>query len=211
VTQGQWKAIMGENPSYFKNCGNECPVETVSWEDVQKFIERLNQIKGAGTYRLPTEAEWEYACRAGTTTALYSGSIEILGNRNAPALDPIAWYGGNSGVKYKGGWDSSGWSEKQYENDRSGTHPVGKKNPNAWGLYDMLGNVWEWCQDWYGEEYPSGSVIDPEGQSTGSYRVLRGGSWNYAARNVRCANRGWYSPDDRGGDAGFRVVYSPPQ
>ncbi len=189
VTQAQWEAVMGENPSWFKNCGGNCPVEDVSWDDVQVFITSLNAMEGR-TYRLPTEAEWEYAARAGSTTALYNGPIQILGYRNAPALDPIAWYGGNSGVSYAGAWDSSGWSEKQYNHNRAGTHPVAQKQPNAWGLYDMSGNVWEWCQDWYGD-YPDGAVVDPEGADTGSSRVIRGGGWYGNARYCRSAYRNY--------------------
>lgn len=208
VTQGQWKAVMGENPSFFKNCGDDCPVENVSWNDVQTFIERLNRLAKNGGYRLPTEAEWEYACRAGSQTALYSGPIQILGQNNAPALDPIAWYGGNSGVKYKGGYDSSGWLEKQYKSDRSGTHSVGQKKPNEWGLYDMIGNVYEWCYDWYGD-YPSGEVKNPIGSEKGSARVARGGSWLNFAGYCRSADRDGYEPDFRDDGLGFRLVVPP--
>ena len=208
VTQGQWKAVMGGNPSYFKNCGDDCPVEKVSWKDVQAFIEKLNQREGK-TYRLPTEAEWEYAARAGTETALYTGPIEILGQNNAPALDLIAWYGGNSGVDYEDGYDSSGWGEKQYPHQRAGTHPVKQKKPNAWELYDMIGNVLEWCADWYGD-YPDGPVTDPVGPSSGSFRVIRGGSWTDVARRCRSAYRHDWRPDGRGGYLGFRLARSYP-
>ncbi|MBN1847182.1 MAG: SUMF1/EgtB/PvdO family nonheme iron enzyme, partial [Deltaproteobacteria bacterium] len=149
VTQGQWKDVMGNNPSYFKNCGDDCPLESISWNDAQEFINRLNRKEGAQKYRLPTEAEWEYACRAGSTTRFYFGDSES-------DLGEYAWYDGNSGGK---------------------THPLAQKRPNAWGLYDMHGNVWEWCEDWYGETIHPGSVTDPIGASGGSYRVLRGGSW----------------------------------
>jgi formylglycine-generating enzyme required for sulfatase activity len=148
VTQGQWKAVMGSNPNRFKNCGDTCPVENISWDDVQEFIKKLNE-KGDENYRLPTEAEWEYAARAGSKT-------------NESLLDPIVWYGGNSCVDYSGGYDCSHWKDKQYSCSNCGTHPVGKKSPNDFGLYDILGNVSEWCQDWYGD-YTSGAV-------TGSYR-----------------------------------------
>jgi formylglycine-generating enzyme required for sulfatase activity len=140
VTQAQWQAVMGNNPSNFK--GNNLPVETVSWDDAQEFIKKLN-AKGEGTYRLPTEAEWEYAARAGTTG-------DYAGN-----LDSMAWYSANSDMK---------------------THPIGQKQANAWGLYDMHGNVWEWCEDWY-DSYPSGTVTDPTGAASGSYRVIRGSCW----------------------------------
>ena len=205
VTQGQWRRVMGNSPSYFKNCGDDCPVERVSWNDVQEFIRKLNSQEGTDKYRLPTEAEWEYAARAGTTTALYSGSINILGQNNAPALDAIAWYGGNSCADYAGGYDSSGWKEKQISCSRSGPHPVGKKRPNAWGLYDMLGNVWEWVQDWYGE-YPSGSVTDPSGPSSGSFRVIRGGSWFGLAGLCRSASRYSDDPGPRNDLIGFRLA-----
>ena len=205
VTQGQWKRVMGNNPSHFKNCGDTCPVEEVSWNDAQEFVQKLNRMEGNRTYRLPTEAEWEYACRAGTETALYNGPIRILGNRNAPALDPIAWYGGNSCVTYSGGTDCSGWSEKQFSCSRCGTHPVGQKASNQWGLYDMLGNVWEWCEDWYGN-YPNGAVTNPTGPSSGSYRVLRGGSWPDYAGGCRSAFRLNLTPDRRYYGLGFRVL-----
>jgi formylglycine-generating enzyme required for sulfatase activity len=172
VTQGLWRLVMGNNPSYFK--GPDLPVESVSWDEVQDFIAKLNQMLGTNNLRLPTEAEWEYACRAGTTGARYR------------ELDKIAWYDDNSGGK---------------------THPVGKKAPNAWGLYDMLGNVWEWCQDWYGA-YPFGSVTDPTGFLTGSIRVNRGGSWYYNARYVRAAIRGCDVPRARYGALGFRLARS---
>ncbi|HPC91616.1 MAG TPA: bifunctional serine/threonine-protein kinase/formylglycine-generating enzyme family protein [Myxococcota bacterium] len=172
VTQSLWQFVMGNNPSHFK--GPDLPVERVSWNDVQDFIGKLNQMLGTNNLRLPTEAEWEYACRAGTTAAWYG------------ELDKIAWYGDNSGGK---------------------THPVGTKAPNAWGLYDMLGNVWEWCQDWYGA-YPSGSVTDPTGPSTGSYRVFRGGSWSSRAWVVRAAYRHYDDPGYRSDALGLRLARS---
>jgi len=132
----------------------------------------LNQMLGTDSLRLPTEAEWEYACRAGTTGARYG------------KLGEVAWYEDNSDGE---------------------THRVGTKAPNAWGLYDMLGNVWEWCQDWHGS-YPSGPVTDPTGPSTGSYRVYRGGSWDFDAGGVRAAYRGGDSPGYRNGYLGFRVA-----
>ncbi len=123
LTQGQWEAVMGSNPSNFYNCGSNCPVEKVSWNDIQAFIEKLNQ-RGEGIYRLPTEAEWEYAARAGSTTAFANGGITERGCSYDANLDAMGWYYGNA----------------------DGTHPVAQKLPNAWGLYDMHGNVWEWCQ-----------------------------------------------------------------
>lgn len=172
VTQAMWEFVMGGNPSHFK--GPDLPVERVSWNDVQEFIGKFNGMLGVTSFRLPTEAEWEYACRAGTTSARYG------------SLEDVAWYTGNSG---------------------SGTHPVGQKQPNAWGLYDMLGNVWEWCQDWYGS-YPDGDTIDPKGPSSGSYRVYRGGSWSLVAWNVRAAYRPYFGPGFRGINLGFRLARS---
>ncbi len=205
-TQALWRAVMGENPSRFKS--PQRPVERVSWEDVQGFMRRINErIPGLGLV-LPNEAQWEHACRAGTDTALYTGPIEILGANNAPVLDPIAWYAGNSGVGFEmeEGHDSSSWSEMQYPNPRSGTHSVGEKQPNPWGLYDMIGNVWEWCVDgWreYGEDY----AIDPVGAlRTGAARMIRGGSWGSVARNCRSACRGGLRPDDRDLYLGFRCA-----
>jgi formylglycine-generating enzyme required for sulfatase activity len=177
VSQAQWKRIMGNNPSRFEDCGDDCPVEKVSWNDAQKFIEELNQMEDINKYRLPTEAEWEYACRAKTETA-YSFGDEV------DKLGEYAWYGDNSGGK---------------------TKPVGKKKPNAWGLYDMHGNVWEWVQDRYGD-YPTGPIPDPKGPDKGEYRVLRGGSWSHFARILRSAYRGSNFPDDRSDGDGFRVA-----
>ena len=170
VTQAQWKAVMGGNPSDFK--GDDLPVERVSWNDVQEFLRKLNQLESGKGYRLPTEAEWEYACRAGTTGDRYGD------------IDAVAWYDKNSG---------------------GGTHTVGKKKPNAWGFYDMLGNVWEWCMDWY-DDYPSVDVTDPTGPSSGSGRVDRGGGWYNIAQGCRAAFRSGYDPGSRGNYLGFRLA-----
>ena len=172
VTQGQWEAVMGSNPSRFDGCGPDCPVENVSWDDVQEFIRRLNAREGGNRYRLPTEAEWEYAARAGTNGDHY-------GN-----LAAIAWHEDNSGNR---------------------THPVGRKAPNEWGLYDMLGNVWEWVEDWYGG-YPGGAVTDPRGPGSGSLRVIRGGCWYNGARICRASNRSLNSPGGRHHGLGFRLL-----
>jgi len=183
VTQEQWKAVMGSNPSYFLSPGEDSPVEFVSWNDVQAFIIELNKL-GEGTYRLPTEAEWEYAARAGSTTALANGDITETYCGYDPNLDAMGWYCGNSGDK---------------------KHSVAQKQPNAWGLYDMHGNVWEWCQDWYGT-YPSSAVTDPQGPSSGSFRVFRGGSWSINALSCRSAYRFSFSPNLRKRNLGFRLV-----
>jgi hypothetical protein len=179
VIQGQWRAIMGSNPSSFKNCGDSCPVENVSWNDVQIFIQQLNQRTGKA-YRLPTEAEWEYAARSGGKNQKYAGT-----NDN---LDDYAWYDANSGKT---------------------THPVGQKKPNSLGLFDMSGNVWEWVSDWYGEKYYASSPKNnPPGPSSGIYRVLRGGSWYYVPQGVRAAGRGRLYPGFRFYLGGFRVAVS---
>ncbi|MGD0276779.1 MAG: SUMF1/EgtB/PvdO family nonheme iron enzyme [Syntrophales bacterium] len=172
VTQGQWKSIMGNNQSWFTKCGDSCPVENVSWYDAQEFIRRLNIKTGFTKYRLPTEAEWEYAAKAGTESERYGD------------IGQIAWYDKNSGKQ---------------------THEVGQKKPNAWGLYDMLGNVWEWTQDWYGE-YPSGLLKDPKGPLSGLTRVVRGGSWHSSAGDTRSAFRISRLPSGTYFAMGFRLV-----
>ncbi|EGV30969.1 Sulphatase-modifying factor protein [Thiorhodococcus drewsii AZ1] len=206
-TQALWEVVMGGNPSRFKT--PERPVEQVSWDEAQTFIAQINsRIPNLGL-SLPTEAQWEHACRAGTETALYSGPIEILGVNNAPALDPIAWYGGNSRVDFEleEGHDSSSWPEMQYRNPRSGTHPVGRKQPNPWGLYDILGNVWEWCADGQ-RDYQARLEVDPIGSSAvaSALRVVRGGSWSVEARCCRSAVREGYPSDLCFGNLGFRCA-----
>jgi formylglycine-generating enzyme required for sulfatase activity len=186
VTQGQWAAVMGSNPSYFSGCPT-CPVETVSWDDVQTYISYMN-ARGEGTYDLPTEAQWEYAARAGSTTAFYNGGITETGSGYDPNLDAIGWYTYNSGSK---------------------THPVAQKTPNAWGLYDMSGNVWEWCQGWH-DSYGSGAATDPTGSTSASYRIFRGGGWYYNANYCRSANRNDGSPDYGSYSIGFRLAVKPP-
>ncbi|GAM09279.1 serine/threonine-protein kinase pkn1 [Geobacter sp. OR-1] len=177
VTQGQWRSIMGNNPSRFNRCGDDCPVEQVSWHDAQDFIQRLNSITGR-EHRLPTEAEWEYACRSGGIgDQEYCGSVDV---------DVTSWHEGNSGRR---------------------SHPVGKKAPNSLGIFDMSGNVWEWVQDWKGS-YPSARQIDPVGAEASSTRVRRGGSWLYGPGQSRAAWRSSGYPGDIAPDIGFRLAVS---
>lgn len=183
VTQELWTAVMGSNPSNFS--GTNLPVEKVSWNDCQDFIAKLNKLTGK-TFRLPTEAEWEYAARGGQKSKGYKYSGSYI-------IDYVAWYDGNSDNK---------------------THAVGTKAPNELGIYDMSGNVWEWCLDWDGS-YTSDAQTDPTGAASGSYRVIRGGSWDSYAQGCRCSFRYSYNPDgeDYGdywnyGCGGLRLVLS---
>lgn len=181
VIQAEWEAVMGSNPSYFQNCPT-CPVEQVSWDDIQIFLRKLNGLTGVN-YRLPTEAEWEYAARGGNRSSgtLYSGS---------DSLGAVAWYDANSGEQ---------------------THPAGQKHPNVLGLCDMSGNVWEWCSDWFDRDYykysPSNS---PSGPDSSTYRVIRGGSLTNDAVSCRVSYRDHFNPDARFNNFGFRLV-SPVQ
>jgi len=208
-TQALWQTVMGNNPSRFKSADR--PVEQVTWNEVQAFLASINKRIPGLDLELPTEAQWEYACRAGTATATYAGDLHILGANNAPALDPIAWYGGNSGQGFEldNGQDSSDWSEKQYPHQTAGTRAVGLKEPNAWGLYDMLGNVLEWCADsWHAgyEGAPADGSIWQDAATPGAERVLRGGSWGNSARGVRSACRNGNVPGDRNDGIGFRCA-----
>jgi formylglycine-generating enzyme required for sulfatase activity len=217
VTQGQYEKVMGTNPSWFQ--GNEVqgnssnhPVEKVSWFDAVDFCEKLSHLpeedKAGRVYRLPTEAEWEYACRAGSKAAYSFGA-------NSKSLGDYAWFGNNSGSKEL---DSDALWAKLKNNPQEyidtllsagcATHPVGEKKANAWDCYDMHGNVWEWCSDWYGE-YPKGAVSDPTGPKVGSLRVNRGGSCYLDAANCVSALRSGVTPvEDRGNNLGFRLALS---
>jgi formylglycine-generating enzyme required for sulfatase activity len=184
VTQAQWKQVMGNNTSKFIEQGLNAPVETVSWNDCHVFIKKMNRVlekKKAGRMRLPTEAEWEYACRAGSTAAYYFGD-------DASSLGDYAWFAGNSGMK---------------------SQSVGQKKPNAWGLYDMHGNVWEWCSSWFGK-YDSEDSTDPKGPILGSGRVGRGGGWDDFASDLRSAYRSFGRPPGfKASPLGFRPVIIP--
>jgi formylglycine-generating enzyme required for sulfatase activity len=179
VTQEEYLQIMGNNPSWFK--GPKNPVELVSWDDAQEFCKKVSQLTGK-TVRLPTEAQWEYACRAGTKTRFWT---RFYSGDAAGDLDGVAWY---------------------EENSRGTTHPVGQKKPNAWDLYDLHGNVWEWCQDVYGP-YKAGAVMDPEGPANGTRsRVLRGGAWSYYPGGCLPAYRVYDTPNHGSYYFGFRIV-----
>lgn len=177
VTQSQWSAIMETTPSYFGSDNGNRPVEHVSWLDCQQFIQQLNLKEPRDGYRLPTEAEWEYACRSGTHTRFYFGEKDSL-------LADHAWY---------------------YENSNLKTQSVAQKAPNPSGLYDLYGNVWEWCEDWYGD-YPDKPATDPSGPPEGIYKVVRGGAWYFYADTCRSAARNYYLPSRSEFFIGFRLV-----
>lgn len=194
VTQELWQAVMGNNPSEFK--GSNLPVEYVSWNDCQEFIRKLNAQTGQ-TFRLPTEAEWEYAARGGNKSRGYKYS----GSNN---LTEVGWYWQNSGDSFLSGTDAD-WNAYKIINNHGQTHPVKQRQANELGLYDMSGNVWEWCQDWYGS-YGSSAQTNPTGASSGYYRVLRGGSWYYYAGYCRVSNRSRITPDIRLNNLGLRLA-----
>lgn len=178
VTQGQWQAVMGDNPSHFKGDPNR-PVERVSWEDTQEFLRRLSKKEGGKPYRLPTEAEWEYAARAGSTGAYCFGN-------DVSQLERYAWHSANA---------------------EGTTHPVGLLKPNVWGLHDVHGNVWEWVSDWYDETYYQQSPTDdPQGPEQGSARSVRGGSWLYHPRYARASRRYGSGPGSRAVTYGLRCA-----
>ena len=185
VTQAQYERVMGNNPSHFKGDPTR-PVEMVSWDEASTFCRKLSELpeerSGQRAYRLPLETEWEYACRCGTTTTRYAGDDEA-------GLKEIAWYNANSGDK---------------------TYPVCQKTPSAWGLYDMQGNVWEWCHDWWSMDYYAASPLDdPAGAGVGSGRVTRGGGFFTSAWGCRSAYRNGLPPATRAAHLGFRLAFSP--
>ena len=192
VTQGQWKAVMETNPSSNKE-GDNYPVEQVSWHDAKKFCAKLNKqyagkLPQGYRFDLPTEAQWEYACRAGTIALLNNAKNVTSEMGVCPNVDAVGWY---------------------RENSSRTTHDHGRKRPNTWGLYDMHGNVWEWCNDWHGNY--SGDATDPTGPSNGSKRIIRGGSWRSLAGDCTSARRGFLPPYYRDSDIGFRLALVPVQ
>ncbi|MDD2913880.1 MAG: formylglycine-generating enzyme family protein [Gallionella sp.] len=192
VTQGQWKALMGDNPSKFTVCGDNCPVEQVSWEDAQAFIQKLNAKTGK-QYRLPSEAEWEYACRAG-------GHHVYCGSDN---LDVVGWYGASVA-----GWDDP--TKRAPGNSNMITNPAGRKQANAFGLYDMSGNVWEWVEDNYHDNYNGAPADGSAWQGDSTKRVLRGGSWFYGPSYARSTRRLMDAPELHNDSVGFRLARTLP-
>jgi formylglycine-generating enzyme required for sulfatase activity len=181
VTQSQWISVMGKNPSAHQDCGDLCPVENVSWNDIQVYLQRL-QARTGKSYRLPTEAEWEYAARSG------GRDVRWAGTNDEKTVGDYAWY---------------------LNNARFMSHPVGKKKPNGLGLYDMTGNVWEWVSDWYAEDYyKTSSRQDPQGPAEGRMRTLRGGYWGDSAVFARVTRRIGLSPDAKAPGYGFRLAQS---
>jgi len=184
VTQEQWEAVMHDNPSFFPDCGKTCPVERVSWDECIEFIGKLNELEGTTCYRLPTEAEWEYACKAEKAPDAIRGTLADTACVQDPHLDKTGWYCGNAGGT---------------------THPVGEKEPNALGLYDMHGNVYEWCQDWYGP-YPEKPASDYAGPAHGEAKVMRGGAYFYLSGHCRSTHRRRHSPSFRNKYLGLRLA-----
>jgi sulfatase modifying factor 1 len=187
VTQTEWTIVMNGNPSQFPNCGR-CPVESVNFYDVDRFIANLNARSTSLRFRLPSEAEWEYACRAGSST---------------PATIEAAPTSSQANVNDRLG-DEAGPDVAR----RRSTVPVGSYPPNAWGLFDMQGNVWEWTNDWYGDYSPT-DVVDPQGPESGTRRVIRGGSWYFDGTSARCGLRYSHRPQDSGFSLGFRLAAEP--
>ncbi|MDP8222750.1 MAG: formylglycine-generating enzyme family protein [Candidatus Lernaella stagnicola] len=222
VTQAQWRRVMGENSSAFFACGDACPVEDISWFEAVDFCNRASQLESLTPcyerdgdavafdadctgYRLPTEAEWEYAARAGAATALWNGPLAETECGPDKKLNRAGWYCGNSKVSYAGCLSAADGGGAAC----SGTHPAGEKNANPWGLVDMNGNVMEWVWDWHAP-YPEGEVTNPRGPAEGEHRVLRGGGWRSLARHCRAANRRTNVPSYKMSVIGFRVARNAP-
>lgn len=204
--QKKLREFMNFNPDdpdrIMANENDSLPMYFVSWDDAMDFCKQLtiqekakDRLPDGYIYTLPTEAQWEYACRAGTTDATFNGPVVMTG-RVAPVLDSIAWYGGNNAVNYHG---------KKLGNSGAGPRNAGEKRPNAWGLQDMPGNIWEWCRDWYGS-YPGGMVVDPSGPASGTARINRGGSWGSGANDSRSANRAKNPQPEKSAYRGFRIA-----
>jgi formylglycine-generating enzyme required for sulfatase activity len=185
VTQDQWRRVMGTTPSHFARCGGDCPVESVSLEEIREFLARLSARSPLGPFRLPTEAEWEYACRAATRTAFAFGDVLTASQAN---------------VDFR--WDGTRMGPGAFV---GGPTPVGRHPPNGWGIFDMHGNVWEWTEDEHCP-YPAAGVVDPRPSCGAALRVIRGGSWAFGPDSARCALRYTHLPNERGFSLGFRVA-----
>ncbi len=231
VTHAQWRILMGTDlaaqarkafpgnthlAQLLAGADDNVAMHLVSWREAMAFCEKLNaRAEAEGSlptgyeFTLPTEAQWEYACRAGTT-ATYARPLVLTGEGTATVLDAIAWYAGNSSAGYEGpGWDNVGGAGKRSSGGRAGPRQVGLKVPNAWGLCDMLGNVYQWCRDFSSDALPDDSVTDPSGPAAGVDRIVRGGSWHSDATACRAAYRAWSTPDSRSQFIGFRLALAP--
>ena len=231
VTHGQWKTVMGTDlaAQAQKAFGGDTAIaralagaddavamHLVNWRDAMAFCEKLNaRARAEGTlpagyeFTLPTEAQWEYACRAGTSDPTYAGPVLVLDDGSAPVLDVIAWHAGNSALGYQGPDWNAALPGKHPVGGRAGPHAAGLKEANAWGFCDMLGNVYQWCRDFSAGALPGGSVTDPAGPKSGSDRIVRGGSWHSEPACCRSAYRAWNTPDGRTQFIGFRLALAP--
>jgi formylglycine-generating enzyme required for sulfatase activity len=239
VTRREWVNLFGHDPSMFRGCGSNCPVTNVNWWEALAWCNEVSVRAGLPKcydmahcqgrpgdsnytcdsvvfrgldclgFRLPTEAEWEYAARAGSDTIIYGGEFKVLGRNNATGLDNIAWYGGNSGVDYSGATDCSGWQDMEHPANYCGPHPVGLKQPNAWRLHDVLGNAEAWIFDAYKGSYEPGVQVDPVYLGVGDEfysRVLRGGAWDWDAKFMRISNRTFERGSLGSNEVSFRPV-----